>query len=95
MKLTALLEALPEVQPAGNLPGSIQALEYDSRRVAPGSLFIALRGAKSDGHQYAAEAAQRGAVAVVAEESLALPDTCALLRVPNSREAMADLAAAF
>ena len=95
MKLAALLEALPEVQTTGNLPESIKALEYDSRRIAPGSLFIALRGAKVDGHQFAAQAAQRGAVAVVAEESLTLPDTCALLRVPNSREAMADLAAAF
>ena len=95
MKLAALLETLSEVQTTGNLPESIKALEYDSRRVAPGSLFIALRGAKVDGHQFAAQAAQRGAVAVVAEESLVLPDTCALLRVPNSREAMADLASAF
>ena len=95
MKLAALLKTLPEVQTTGQLPGSIQALEYDSRRVAPDSLFIALRGAKVDGHKFAAQAAQRGAVAVVAEESLALPESCALLRVPDSRAAMADLAAAF
>ena len=59
MKLAALLETLSEVQTTGNLPESIKALEYDSRRVAPGSLFIALRGAKVDGHQFAAQAAQR------------------------------------
>ena len=59
MKLAALLETLPEVQTTGKLPDSIQALEYDSRRVAPDSLFIALRGAKVDGHEFAAQAAQR------------------------------------
>ena len=95
MKLAALLETLPEVQTTGKLPDSIQALEYDSRRVAPDSLFIALRGAKVDGHKFAAQAAQRGAVAVVAEEPLDLPESCALLRVFDSRAAMADLAAAF
>ena len=95
MKLAALLKTLPEVQTTGKLPDSIQALEYDSRRVAPDSLFIALRGAKVDGHKFAAQAAQRGAVAVVAEEPLDLPESCALLRVPDSRAAMADLAAAF
>ena len=95
MKLAALLETIPEVQTTGKLPDSIQALEYDSRRVAPDSLFIALRGAKVDGHKFAAQAAQRGAVAVVAEEPLDLPESCALLRVPDSRAAMADLAAVF
>ena len=40
-----------------------------------------LRG-EVDGHQFAAQAAQRGAVAVVAEESLVLPDTCALCACP-------------
>ena len=70
MKLAALLENLPELQTPGKLPDSIQALEYDSRRVAPDSLFIALRGAKVDGHKFAAQAAQRGAVAVVAEQPL-------------------------
>ena len=95
MKLAALLENLPELQTPGKIPDSIQTLEYDSRRVAPESLFIALRGAKVDGHKFAAQAAQRGAVAVVAEEPLDLPESCALLRVPDSRAAMADLAAAF
>ncbi|GEJ56776.1 UDP-N-acetylmuramoyl-L-alanyl-D-glutamate--2,6-diaminopimelate ligase [Anaeromyxobacter diazotrophicus] len=60
----------------------------DSRAVRPGALFFALRGVAADGHDFAAEAARRGAAAVVAEREVA----CAparLLLVPSTRRAMA------
>jgi UDP-N-acetylmuramoyl-L-alanyl-D-glutamate--2,6-diaminopimelate ligase len=66
----------------------------DSREVIPGALFCALPGARADGHAFAAEAARRGAVAVVAER----PVECAparLLLAPSSRRAMALAAANF
>jgi UDP-N-acetylmuramoyl-L-alanyl-D-glutamate--2,6-diaminopimelate ligase len=66
----------------------------DSREVIPGSLFCALPGARADGHAFAAEAAGRGAVAVLAER----PVECAparLLLAPSSRHAMALCAANF
>lgn len=95
MKLTTLMEALPGVQVSGVLPDSVNALEYDSRRVAPGTLFIALRGAQSDGHDFAAQAVERGAPVVLLEQALELPSPCVQLIVPDTRVAMADLAAAF
>lgn len=64
----------------------------DSREVIPGSLFCALPGARADGHAFAAEAAARGAVAVIA----ARPVECAparLLLAPSARRAMALCAA--
>ncbi len=64
----------------------------DSREVTAGALFCALPGARTDGHGFAAEAARRGAVAVIAERAV----ECAparLLLAPSARRAMA-LAAA-
>jgi UDP-N-acetylmuramoyl-L-alanyl-D-glutamate--2,6-diaminopimelate ligase len=60
----------------------------DSREVRAGALFCALPGARADGHDFAAEAARRGAVAVIAERSV----DCAparLLLAPSARRAMA------
>ena len=68
-------------------------METDSRRVRPGDLFIALRGFTVDGHRYVAEAVQRGAAAVLVEETVDLP--VPVIRVPDTRRAMAVLAANF
>ena len=66
----------------------------DSRQVIPGALFCALPGTRADGLAFAAEAARRGAVAVIAER----PVECAparLLLAPSARRAMALAAANF
>ncbi len=47
---------------------AISSVEYDSRRVEDGSLFVAVRGLTTDGHLHVAEAARRGAVAALVEE---------------------------
>ncbi len=77
----------------GSDPG-IARVTGDSREVVPGTLFFALPGVKADGHAFAAEAARRGAVAVVAERRV----DCApalLLLAPSARRAMAVAAANF
>jgi UDP-N-acetylmuramoyl-L-alanyl-D-glutamate--2,6-diaminopimelate ligase len=66
----------------------------DSREVIPGSLFCALPGARADGHAFAAEAARRGAVAVIAERPVECPPA-RLLLAPSARRAMALCAANF
>ncbi len=58
----------------GPLPGGLPAVEIrraviDSRQATPGSLFIALRGQRRDGHDFIADAIARGAVAVIAERA--------------------------
>ncbi len=80
----------------GALGGDAEVLRVtcDSREVGPGSLFFALPGAKLDGHAFAAEAARRGAVAVVAERPVECPPA-ALLLAPTARRAMAVAAANF
>ena len=71
---------------------AFERVETDSRRVRPGDLFWALRGPRHDGHDHLTEAAERGAVACVAEqgaiESLSLPT----IAVADTRRALADFA---
>jgi UDP-N-acetylmuramoyl-L-alanyl-D-glutamate--2,6-diaminopimelate ligase len=80
----------------GGLGGDPEVLHVtgDSREVGPGTLFFALPGAVRDGHDFAAEAARRGAVAVVAEREVPCAPA-ALLLAPSSRRAMALAAANF
>lgn len=98
MRFSELLAALPAVTAqAGDADPEITLITADSRQVAPGALFVAARGASVDGHRFIPEAVARGAAAVVGEappSSLALgPSAC--VQVPNSREALAWLAAAW
>ena len=72
----------------------ISSLSYDSRSAGAGSLFFALPGAKTNGAEFARQAAGKGAVAVVAE-SMVEDCGCPVVRVPDARAAMADIAAAF
>ena len=52
MKLTELVKNLNYILDAGSLDMEISALEYDSRKVVPGSLFVCLTGFQADGHDY-------------------------------------------
>jgi len=71
----------------------IAALAYDNRRVAPGALFFCVPGFTTDGHDFAPDAVERGAAALVVERELGLgvPE----LVVPSVRAAMAPAAANF
>ncbi|MBE7560348.1 UDP-N-acetylmuramoyl-L-alanyl-D-glutamate--2,6-diaminopimelate ligase [bacterium] len=63
-------DLLLDLAPAGTpLPeGKVRGLCYDSRKLSPGDLFVAIRGEHTDGHRYLAEAADKGAVAALVEE---------------------------
>jgi UDP-N-acetylmuramoyl-L-alanyl-D-glutamate--2,6-diaminopimelate ligase len=68
----------------------------DSRKVRPGDIFFALAGAKSDGLEFAADAAMRGAALIVAErEPTSLPEAVAFKRVVDARAALAHAASRF
>ena len=90
-----LLHILPGAAPHGRPPsGEIAGLAYDSRKVRPGMLFAALKGAASDGHDYLAQAAQAGAAAALVERPVQGVDLWQL-QVKDSRAALAHLAAAY
>jgi UDP-N-acetylmuramoyl-L-alanyl-D-glutamate--2,6-diaminopimelate ligase len=73
----------------------ITAITEDSRKVIPGSLFVAVRGTTLDGHAYIPDALARGAAAVAVERAGAVPADVAQIRVTSGRTALVDLAARF
>ena len=96
MKLGKLVTAALGAEPAGIVgdPGvEVTDLAYDSRKAGPGTLFFCVVGEKRDGHEFAAQVVEAGAVALVVERELvvAVPQVV----VPSARAAMAPFAAAF
>ncbi len=71
----------------------VTALHYRSQDVQPGGVFVAMRGRSADGHDFIADARQRGALAVVTEKPV--PGAGVVVTVPDTRWALAVLAAAF
>ena len=67
----------------------------DSRCCEPGCLFVAVRGTDCDGHEFVADAVQRGAIAVVIDRNVVVPSPALTLRVADSRTAISRLAAVF
>jgi UDP-N-acetylmuramoyl-L-alanyl-D-glutamate--2,6-diaminopimelate ligase len=76
---------------------TIRGIRYDSRQVSPGDLFVALRGANSDGHDFLDRAVALGAAALLVEEmpDAAIRGDVPMVRVPDCRRALAPIAARF
>ncbi|MCA1668980.1 MAG: Mur ligase domain-containing protein, partial [Thermomicrobia bacterium] len=73
---------------------TITDVVYDSRLATPGCLFVALRGGYADGHRFIGEAAKRGAIAALVEESVAAPKGIRVqIVVEDTRAALAVVAA--
>jgi len=73
----------------------VTGIAYDSRRVAPGDLFVAVAGLHVDGHVYVADALQKGAVAVAVERDVKVPAGSSVVRLPSTRIGLAEIAAEF
>ena len=67
MKLSELIKACTPLEVVGNTEIDITGIELDSRRVGQGTMFVAMRGTQSDGHQYIDKALELGATAIVCE----------------------------
>jgi UDP-N-acetylmuramoyl-L-alanyl-D-glutamate--2,6-diaminopimelate ligase len=94
--LHELLSALRYKSASGDGRLKIFKIASDSREVEPGSLFVAIPGMQSDGHQFIGTAIAKGAVAIVAQRAdLVLPAGVAFIVVEDSRRALAELACAF
>ena len=91
--LERLIAATSPTEVVGGSPVEVEDLAYDTRAVGPGALFFCVRGQRADGHEFAAEAVEAGAVALVVERPLSLK--VPQLVVPDAREAMALVADEF
>ncbi|WP_394794817.1 UDP-N-acetylmuramoyl-L-alanyl-D-glutamate--2,6-diaminopimelate ligase [Armatimonas sp.] len=93
--LTQLAHALSPSGAQQRGEATLTALEYDSRAVVPGALFVAVVGERFDAHDFLPDVAARGAAAVVVERADAVPAGLPYLLVENCRTALAPLACAF
>jgi len=93
VKLGPLLLAAKIAVPEGAEEFDVHQIAYDSRRVKERSLFVAIPGFHRDGHDFAADAVKRGAVAVVGERPIDAGVPMAI--VPDARAALADIATEF
>ncbi|HEY8298531.1 MAG TPA: UDP-N-acetylmuramoyl-L-alanyl-D-glutamate--2,6-diaminopimelate ligase [Candidatus Baltobacteraceae bacterium] len=93
--LATLVLSLPQAtRVIGERSRALASIAIDSRAVKPGALFVALRGERTDGHRFIAQAVAAGAVAIVSEE---LHDVApaTLVIVPDSTRALSRIANAF
>lgn len=96
MRLSALIRSMPVDEVAVNGDPEITSICYNSKDAVPGAVFVAIQGTHSDGHQYVRDAAGLGASAVVVAADHALsPSSAAVVRVADTRKALAEIASAF
>lgn len=94
--LETLLRSLAQnTRVIGPRDRTVAGIAIDSRDVAPGSLFVALRGAQTDGHRFVPQAVRGGAIAVVMEELCEVPASVTAIVVPDSARALSTIASAF
>src|SRR5216110_3894670 len=94
MQLKVLARAITPRRVIGTLDREVESIAYDSRRVQSNTLFVAIRGEKSDGRQFVDQAIEQGASVIVAEREISSPRATCLV-VDDSRSTLADLSAAF
>lgn len=96
MLLADIIKGIRVEETVGELQRDIKAVHIDSRRIAEGHLFVAMRGTVVDGHKYIQGAIEKGAVAIVCEQ---LPEVLepgiTYVRVSSSEEAVGPIATAF
>ena len=96
MILDDLLQGIVLLKTVGSADIQIDNIQFDSRKVEAGSLFVATKGSAADGHQYIPTAIEKGAVAVVCEELPVdfLPNVT-YIKVDNSSDALGKMASAW
>jgi UDP-N-acetylmuramoyl-L-alanyl-D-glutamate--2,6-diaminopimelate ligase len=95
MELERLVEGLPILSIQGDLKRNITRVVYDSRRAVPGSLFVCIDGFKTDGHKFIQSALDNGAAAFIVQKDIPRPEGVTVIRVPDTRYALAYAADAF
>ncbi len=96
MKAKELIKNAKLVKPQDILNKEISGIFYDSRKVIPGGIFVAICGSTSDGNAFVQDAISRGASIIVTEKKdLLLPSGVGMVVVNNSRRALAEMSAVY
>ncbi len=96
MKLSKLFESIEYTVLCGDASAvSVDRIEYNSRKINPGELFVCLVGAKVDGHHFAKMAYDAGCRAFLCERPLDLPPDAFQAATPDTRSALAAISATY
>ncbi len=95
MQLNDIAKQLSIERVEGALDREITGITYDSRRVTPGMLFVAIPGEHVDGHDFISSAIDRGASAVICERNGFSSQRATKIKVDDARESLARAASAF
>lgn len=95
MKLTQLLERLDYTCLQGSMDREIGRVVADSRQAGEDALFLCIKGAAADGHSFAGQVAAQGTKVIVCQDPVEVPEDVTVIRVKDSRYAMAVIAAAW
>ncbi len=95
MYLEQLLENMDYECIQGELNIPVTELVYDSRKVVKDSIFVCISGAVSDGHNYAKDVVEKGATTIIVEKEVEVPGHVTVIKVKDSRLALACLSAAY
>jgi UDP-N-acetylmuramoyl-L-alanyl-D-glutamate--2,6-diaminopimelate ligase len=94
MRLSQIISAIPHDGPHPEKDPEVTGISFDSRRIAPGMVFVACTGGTVDGHEFIRPAADSGAAAVVGEREKC-PVDLPYIRVADSRQALGWISAAW
>lgn len=95
MQLKQLIKELPLVRVEGSLDREVAGIVYDSRRVTPGMVFVAIPGVHVDGHDFINTAIDRGAAAIICEKNGFSSPRATKIKVTDVREALARASSSF
>lgn len=96
MNLEKLIEKVPTLQIIGNPNMEVVDINIDSRQIAEGHLFIALKGTQTDGHQYIGQAIKKGAKAIICEDiPQEVINGITYVQVKNSEDIVGQIATTF
>ena len=96
MILQDIIKNIAIIKVVGSTEIEISDIQFDSRKIDSGSVFVATRGSASDGHTYISAAISKGAKAIVCEEIPSeIPSSVSFIQVNNSAEALGKMASAW
>ena len=98
MKLSKICEEIEYTLLQGSLETEVRDIIYDSRKIAPETMFVCMVGAVTDGHKYIPDAVEKEASVIVLEkeeEAAQIPENITVLKVESARQALALMSAAL
>jgi len=95
VRLADLVRGIPDASLEGDGDVEITGVQYDSRHVKAGDLFVAVPGLHSDGHSFIGEAIKGGAAAVAVQGDYAVSGRAPVVRMRSTRTGLAEAAAEF